>query len=176
MTSVTSSTPLPTPLSTFLHSFYHASDLSPHTSPLSHRTYTDHFLPSATLIMGPATFPGPSAIQGWREKGWTGIVKREHHVKGVFHAGEGEIMLYGDVRYEKETGEASVVDWAGRMGLEMVGEEWKIRFYQVYLVSSLRWLQCAVLVLTSSLTLIDQDHPGPANYASVVIVATTAMI
>lgn len=45
-------------------------------------------------------------------------------------------MLYGTVTYElKEGGGSASKDWAGRAELVDGGKGWKLRFYQVYLVS-----------------------------------------
>lgn len=68
---------------------------------------------------------------------WTHVASRKHSPTKVFFGGPRELMLYGTARFvlradaDKQEVE---VPWAGRVVFGE-GEELKMRFYQVYLVS-----------------------------------------
>jgi hypothetical protein len=68
---------------------------------------------------------------------WTHVASRKHTATKVFFGGEDELMLYGTVKYVlKSDPEAEVeVQWAGRVVFDFT-EGVRMRFYQVYLVSS----------------------------------------
>jgi hypothetical protein len=46
-----------------------------------------------------------------------------------------EVLLYGSVEYTFDDGKVALSEWAGRVCLVKEGEELKIDFYQVYMVS-----------------------------------------
>ncbi|KII96180.1 hypothetical protein PLICRDRAFT_694220 [Plicaturopsis crispa FD-325 SS-3] len=117
----------------FLASFYAVSDKS---GPAAHAEYTSHFLPSATLIMGPKIFPGHGGVHTFREGAWEHVERRRHVIQGVFAGSEGEVMLYGTVDYGMKDGtQVEGVQWAGRMVLSPTDRGPKISFYQVYITA-----------------------------------------
>lgn len=61
---------------------------------------------------------------------------RKHFPTKVYFGGERELMLYGTVRYVLKADPENEVEvpWAGRVVFDE--KELKMRFYQVYLVSS----------------------------------------
>jgi hypothetical protein len=70
---------------------------------------------------------------------WAAIRARRHTVVKVFPFGplSKEVMLYGTVTYEFKDGGEGKVPWAARAMMVQNGEAWKMKFYQVYLVSVL---------------------------------------
>ena len=67
---------------------------------------------------------------------WTHVKSRKHFPTKVYFGGERELMLYGTVRYVLKADPENEVEvpWAGRVVFDE--KELKMRFYQVYLVSS----------------------------------------
>ncbi|KAL4815204.1 hypothetical protein BDW67DRAFT_185992 [Aspergillus spinulosporus] len=116
----------------FLESFYSISDTES-----QHEAYVASFTPDATLIMGPKTAKGADQIRTLRHGLWTHVASRKHTATKVFFGGEDELMLYGTVKYVlKSDPEGEVeVQWAGRVVFDFA-EGVRMRFYQVYLVSS----------------------------------------
>jgi hypothetical protein len=99
-----------------------------------------------------------TGILSLRQRMWTHISTRSHRALKLFPfiaadepsatSAEREVMLYGTVRYGFKAGGGDEKDWAARavlvMGGEGEGDEkggedgrqgWRMRFYQVYLVS-----------------------------------------
>lgn len=70
---------------------------------------------------------------------WEKVAKRSHVPKQLFGLGKGseqEVMLYGTVDYTLKDGRGTTVDWSARAHfVKKEGEELKMDFYQVYLVS-----------------------------------------
>lgn len=69
---------------------------------------------------------------------WEKVAKRSHVPKQLFGLGKGseeEVMLYGTVDYTLKDGRGTTVDWSARAHFVKEGEELKMDFYQVYLVS-----------------------------------------
>lgn len=111
---------------------YSASDVGP----AGHHAYVDLFAPDAILVMGAAKFDGHDGILSWRQKGWEAVSGRLHIVQGVF-AGKDpkEVMTYGTVNYDNKDGtKKEGVEWAAHLVTDG-GDEPKIKFYQVYIVS-----------------------------------------
>lgn len=75
---------------------------------------------------------------------WTHVARRQHAPKTVYFASDNELMLHGTVKYvlRADTGSEVEVPWAGRVVFSDGAEGVKMRFYQVYLVSSLIWVSC----------------------------------
>ncbi|KAL4974426.1 hypothetical protein BDW66DRAFT_139804 [Aspergillus desertorum] len=113
----------------FLESFYGISDTES-----QHDAYVASFTPDATLIMGPKTAKGADEIRALRHGLWTHVASRKHTPIKVFFGGEGELMLYGTVKYVlKSDPEGEVeVQWAGRVVFDLT-EGLRMKFYQVYL-------------------------------------------
>ncbi|KAE8161031.1 hypothetical protein BDV40DRAFT_269103 [Aspergillus tamarii] len=115
----------------FMKSFYATSD----TESL-HEKYVESFTPDATLIMGSKVANGEKDILNLRHGLWTHVKSRKHFPTKVYFGGERELMLYGTVRYVLKADPENEVEvpWAGRVVFDE--KELKMRFYQVYLVSS----------------------------------------
>lgn len=86
-----------------------------------------------------------SGILSLRHQMWSAVSSRSHHPTKVFpfapiSESEAEVMLYGTVEYGFKAGGGDSKDWAARAVLVKDGSEgerggWKMRLYQVYLVS-----------------------------------------
>ncbi|TXT15110.1 uncharacterized protein COLE_01303 [Cutaneotrichosporon oleaginosum] len=123
-------------ISSLVQRLYSASDVGP----AGHQHYVDLYAPDATLVMGPATFHGHDGILGWRQKGWEAVAGRTHICQGVF-AGKNpnEVMMHGTVAYDMKDGTRKEgIEWAARL-LTDGGDEPKIKFYQVFIVSGAKW-------------------------------------
>jgi hypothetical protein len=127
---------------TFLSSFYETSDTES-----QHDAYVEYFTRDATLHMGPKRAVGTEEIRQLRLGLWTHVASRKHTTVKVFFGGEHEVMLYGIVRYVLRQGDGGEVEvpWAGRVVFDGVkeGQELRMKFYQVYLVSFLSWFYSA---------------------------------
>ena len=76
---------------------------------------------------------------------WSRVSTRSHHPLKIFPfdspatAGhpEQEVMIYGTVEYGLKAGGSDRKEWAARAVLASLetGGEWRMRWYQVYLVS-----------------------------------------
>lgn len=70
---------------------------------------------------------------------WTHVAARRHTPSRIFFSGDDEIMLYGGVNYRLKANPDNevYVPWAGRVVFapQKEGEDVKMQFYQVYLVS-----------------------------------------
>ncbi|PYH43266.1 uncharacterized protein BP01DRAFT_358793 [Aspergillus saccharolyticus JOP 1030-1] len=115
----------------FLESFYRLSDTES-----AHEQYVQSFTDDATLIMGSKVAKGKDEILPLRHGLWTHVASRNHTPERVYFGGDGELMLYGTVRYvlRNDPNKEVEVPWAGRV--VFAGEEEKdlrMRFYQVYL-------------------------------------------
>lgn len=75
----------------------------------------------------------------FRKAGWEKVETRKHVYKGVFPSAEKpeeEIMLYGTVDYGMKDGSVkNGVEWAALMNLTKVEGEYKLKKYQVWIVS-----------------------------------------
>lgn len=67
---------------------------------------------------------------------WTQVSARHHYIARVFGPSDGELMLYGNVRYTLKGGTDVSVDWGARAQMAGTGSDLKMKFYQVYLVGS----------------------------------------
>lgn len=69
---------------------------------------------------------------------WAQVQSRLHDPIKIFPFGSGskEVMLYGTVAFVLKDGRKAFVPWAARAEMVKEGEEWKMGFYQVFLVSS----------------------------------------
>ena len=78
-----------------------------------------------------------SEILRTRQAMWSAVSSRKHTPVKIFPFGNGahEYMLYGVVQYLFKAGEQAEVDWAARVVLAEVNGIWKMKYYQVYLVS-----------------------------------------
>lgn len=79
-------------------------------------------------------------IKATREAMWAKVASRKHTPTKVFPFGQNaeEVMLYGTVAFEFKAGGGAEVDWAGRAQLEKSADgKYRLKFYQVYLVSDL---------------------------------------
>ena len=84
--------------------------------------------------------PGLFAL---RHKMWELIASRSHRPIKIFpfgeineRAAEAEVMIYGTVDYGFKAGGGERKEWAASVEMVRDGEgEWKMRLYQVYLVS-----------------------------------------
>ena len=100
--------------------------------------------------MGSKTVTGFDQILEYRKNMWVHVKSRKHTLAKMFPFGVNatddgkgkveEVMLYGSVEYGLKNGKELHLDWAARA--ELVGskdgaEGWKMRRYQVYLVSLL---------------------------------------
>ena len=80
---------------------------------------------------------------------WELVSRRSHHPVKIFPFGEinegaaeAEVMIYGTVEYGFKAGGGDRKEWAARVEMVKGGEgDWKMRLYQVYLVS-----ECGVLL------------------------------
>lgn len=69
---------------------------------------------------------------------WSAVSSRRHTIHKVFpfSAQDNEFMLYGSVAMELRNGSNVDVDWAARAEIEKGDDgKWRMKFYQVYLVS-----------------------------------------
>lgn len=79
---------------------------------------------------------------------WEHVSSRSHKPEKIFPFGPNadEVMIYGTVSYGLKNGKSNDITWAARANLLKDGADWKMDFYQVYLVGhtcSLGWeLQC----------------------------------
>ena len=89
-----------------------------------------------------------SGILSLRQNMWSAVSSRSHHPTKVFpfapvSESEAEVMLYGTVEYGFKEGGSDGKDWAARALLVNSSSEggvgglggWRMKFYQVYLVS-----------------------------------------
>lgn len=71
---------------------------------------------------------------------WTAVESRKHTVPKIFPFGNNadEFMLYGTVDLGLKNGSSASLEWAGRAKIAKSTEDgkWRMRFYQVYLVSN----------------------------------------
>lgn len=89
--------------------------------------------------MGTKTVHGYDEILSLRKGLWSGpVVSRLHTLERIYAFGEDglDVMVYGNVKYGLKNGKEVVVDWAGRAELVEGKEGVKMKFYQVYLDSS----------------------------------------
>lgn len=135
----------------YYEQFYQISD-----TPDVHEKYVQQFTKNATLIMGSKTAKGsdgmsaPSSpnsssltvaeILALRKGLWEKVQSRRHFPTKIFPFGPNgdEVMLYGTVDYVLKDGRKSSIDWAARGHLVKEGDEVRMDFYQVYLVSLTR--------------------------------------
>lgn len=102
------------------------------------------------LVLYPARFDTykTSGILSLRHKMWSAVSSRSHHPIKIFPfapvaESETEVMLYGTVEYGLKEGGSDGKNWAARALLVNSGSEgevgglagWRLKFYQVYLVS-----------------------------------------
>lgn len=123
-------------VASFYEKFYAVSDNS---DPSTHTQYADAFTKDATFIMGPKKVAGYDDILELRKGLWSGpVVKRLHTLERIYSFGDDgkDVMLYGNVQYGLKNGKDCTVDWAGRAKLVEEGGDLKMKFYQVYLDSS----------------------------------------
>ena len=68
---------------------------------------------------------------------WSKVSSRKHNPIKVFPFGPGsdEVMLYGTVEYGFKAGGSGALPWAARAHMVKEGGDYKMSFYQVYLVS-----------------------------------------
>jgi hypothetical protein len=68
---------------------------------------------------------------------WAKVASRKHTPLKIFPFGSNatEVMIYGLVAYTLTDGRKADVEWAARAEMAKDEEEWKMKFYQVYLVS-----------------------------------------
>ncbi|KAH8664975.1 hypothetical protein BGZ60DRAFT_61616 [Tricladium varicosporioides] len=114
----------------FFENFYRISDTGTEEA---HEKYADSFTQDAELVMGLKRGVGHSEIIKIRRGMWEHVKERLHTPKKVFPFGDGEIMLYGDVRYVLKDDRSANVEWAARAKMVHEGGKWKMGFYQVYL-------------------------------------------
>lgn len=132
---------IPEGLQQFVRDFYAASDVGPS----GHSAYVDLYTPETTLIMGPTEYKGHEGIRQFREAGWEKVATRKHVVGGIFLSPskpDEELMLYGTVDYGMKDGTSKLgVEWAARMLLSKNDDgRYKVKWYQVYIVSESRTL------------------------------------
>ncbi len=105
---------------------------------------TFHLVPSLpTTCISPPHSPDYSHLSPLAEilnlrKGmWSAVRAISHPLLKLFPFGANatEFMVCGTVSYEFKEGGSVTKDWAGRAELVKEGEGWKLRMYQVYLVS-----------------------------------------
>lgn len=130
--------PVAAHVQSFVDDLYKRSDVGPE----AHQAYVDLYLPDATLIMGPTEYKGHEGIMKFRETGWEKVSKRKHVCNGVFPSAdkpESECMTWGTVDYGFKDGSTKEgIQFATRLQLAQDSKgEWKIKFYQVYIVSEL---------------------------------------
>lgn len=91
-------------------------------------------------------------IVALRHAMWEKVASRKHKPVKVFPFGRNsdEVMLYGTVDYGKKDGGSSTVDWAARAHLVKQDGDFKMDFYQVYLVSLAMMLEPYSAPLTST--------------------------
>ncbi|KAL9075313.1 MAG: hypothetical protein Q9161_001690 [Pseudevernia consocians] len=137
------STPqVPPSLRHFFETFYRISD-----TPGAHEEYVESFTRDGVVIMASAKAEGSDEILSLRHRMWSAVSSRSHHPTKIFpfapvSESEAEVMLYGTVEYgfKEGGGGGEGKDWAARAVLVKdegggLGAGWKMRFYQVYLVS-----------------------------------------
>lgn len=154
--SVPSDGSIPSEIVEYFSKFYEISD-----SPANHEKYADMFTADGTIIMASNRVQGRegkvfslsffdsssffflsnhhTAIIKLRHGMWEKVAKRSHVPKQLFGLGKGsseEVMLYGTVDYTLKDGRGTTVDWSARAHfVKKEGEQLKMDFYQVYLVS-----------------------------------------
>lgn len=127
---------VPSKVASFYEGFYAISDKS---DPSTHTQYADSFTKDATLVMGIKTVQGYDNILELRKGLWAGpVISRLHTLERIYAFGDDgmDVMLYGNVKYGLKNGKSVYVDWAGRAKLVEDGGDIKMKFYQVYLDSS----------------------------------------
>lgn len=67
---------------------------------------------------------------------WTLVESRKHTLHKLFPFGDRatEVMLYGSVDLGLRSGSNVTVDWAARAQLTEEDGQWRMSYYQVYLV------------------------------------------
>ncbi len=153
MTIVKCPPTVPPSIAVFLKAFYEASDANPSSASVTDSTneaYANFFTDAPTFHMGPVTANDKAGIKEWRKGGWEGITSRRHIMENVYLLGKlsddderAEFMVYGTVDYGVKDGGKGTADWGARLVLNKQGKEWKMSFYQVYIVSGIlgRWRQ-----------------------------------
>lgn len=145
----------------YYETFYKTSD-----TPEAHEKYAESFTEDATLTIASKTAKGRSGtekppshpslnrandsrlctlsnfspeILAMRKGMWEKVSSRQHNAIKIFPFGPNahEVMLYGTVAYWLKNGKSSQVDWAARAHLVKQGEDFKMDYYQVYLVGVL---------------------------------------
>lgn len=73
---------------------------------------------------------------------WTKVSSRQHRPLKIFPFGPNsdEVMLFGTVEYGMKDGGSAAKDWGARAHLVKDGDDVKMDFYQVYLVSDFTYL------------------------------------
>ena len=120
----------------FFERFYAISD---NPSEESHVEYANSLTKDGTLIMGIRQAVGYDDVLELRKSLWSGPVKtRLHTLEKIFPFGDNpdEVMLNGHVEYGLKNGKDITVHWAGRALMVEDEGRLKMKFYQVYLVSS----------------------------------------
>ncbi|KAH6682098.1 hypothetical protein B0J14DRAFT_577914 [Halenospora varia] len=119
----------------FFENFYKISDTGTEEA---HEKYADSFTRDAELVMGLKRGLDVLKLEilKIRRGLWEHVKERLHTPKKVFPFGDGEVMLYGDVRYVLKDGRGADVEWAARAKMVHEGGKWKMGFYQVYLDSA----------------------------------------
>lgn len=91
------------------------------------------------------------AILALRHGLWTHVASRRHTPARIYFGGDDEIMLYGGVNYRLKANpdDEVYVPWAGRVVFapREEGEDVKMQFYQVYLVSAMEALRGTMGIL-----------------------------
>jgi hypothetical protein len=130
---------VPASVSNFVTELYKRSDVGPE----GHQAYVDLYVPDATLIMGPVASQGHEGVRNFRVGAWEKISRRRHVCEGIFAhpTNPNEFMTYGTVDYTFKDGTGkNGVEFATRLVLDQSGAEPKIKFYQVFIVSTARVL------------------------------------
>lgn len=70
---------------------------------------------------------------------WEKVQSRLHTPKQIFPFGKdaNEVMIHGSVAFVLKDGRKAEVDWAARAIMQQKGQQWKMSYYQVYLVNPL---------------------------------------
>lgn len=76
-------------------------------------------------------------IRTMRAGMWDKVSSRRHYPTRIFPFGTSsdEVMLYGSVDYGMKDGSNASKDWAARAHLVKEGDQVKMDYYQVYIVS-----------------------------------------
>ena len=95
---------------------------------------------------------------------WEKVQSRLHTPKQIFPFGEdaNEVMIHGSVAFELKDGRKAEVDWAARAVMKQKGEQWKMSYYQVYLVSPFMLLMFMMKGAGELLTVLLQDTAAMA--------------